>query len=470
MRRRHRIVSLLTALLMLAGCGDAHESYTRMHDAVLSQDERSIFMLVEAGDARLSGSAFSAIWHYEANKLAVWRLARGDGQVSRETVLTLPAGFKAYSGAPTLSEFAPELAAAGTPLPNCIAALTRCAIRRMPAPYLARDLQGDVDRGLKVIDPATGVLLRSGSDGLRVEAWNLKTGEALSAAAAERMRDTTQRVFTAAKALLQEALAKTGELPRERSSTYINSALSAGEEGLMAEYFVDAGGVIGAQLTYANEPPTKLRWSPSVERQADGMPVSFQCEADRPEATNWVAGCKFSARPETIDSELVYLVEKMAQLKADAAKDDRYQRARRGVTFGIRYASKEDAEVWLSCLGLPGTRVGQCDFERGDTECSTSLPLLCLKPDASAQASYPSPTMNERWLAARVAATAPVPGDSLQDHAAAHAQCANAFGDGWRLASFKDHGEGFVAKGELTAQRRVWIDSPDYPSANCWQR
>ena len=143
------------------------------------------------------------------------------------------------------------------------------------------------------------------------------------------------------------------------------------------------------------------------------MPVSLQCEADHPDSASWFPGCVFPAHPETIDPKMFYVLAKTPELKATAAKDALYQSARRGMTFGIRYSSVDHPAVWLSCVGLPASRVGDCDIEHGDAVCSVSQRLLCLSADPKAQPECSTSEVQSRWLAARVAASRPVRGDAL---------------------------------------------------------
>jgi hypothetical protein len=463
-------IFLLLALIGWTGCGSSHQNYTRIHDAAVAPGDREVVILVERGDATLHGNLFSSIWDYRAHDLAIWRLDRVHGKVARDAELKLPADFRAFYGAPTLAQFAPTHAVGGKQLQNCYAALTRCGIRQTPAPYVIRDITGNRDRGLTVIDPQAGVAVRGEGSRLLTESWTLRTPDAVAQAASEAMRASVQRIFDAARRVIAKTISTTGALPTERTETIIETGIAEQHPGLMPEYYVDAGGVIGAQISYANEPPTRLRWTPSDVHGADGMPESFTCEADRAEAAKWFDGCKFSPKPETLDPELIYLMERMADLRSAAAQDPAFQRATRGVTFGIRYSNLEAAEVWLSCLGLPGSRVGQCDIDRGDTACSVSLPLLCLQPDETLQSPYADSAMRERWLAARVAASQPVRGDALDSAAAANARCAAEFGPGWRLASWSDHGEGFIASGKIDAQRRLWINATQTYKSNCWDR
>ena len=189
----------------------------------------------------LSGNAFSATWRYQATELALWRLDRDSGELSRIRRITPPADFRAFYGAATLEQFATNKALDSTTLLDCIAALTQCAIRRAPEAYAIRDLSDGRDRGLKLIDPTAGLVVRKIGDKLSLEPWNLRTSEAIHGAATAAKRESVRRIFEAALRVIHEAVSKTGALPTERTATMIDSASAAGQDGLMPEYFVEAG-------------------------------------------------------------------------------------------------------------------------------------------------------------------------------------------------------------------------------------
>jgi hypothetical protein len=278
---------------------------------------------------------------------------------------------------------------------------------------------------------------------------------------------TAARALLAARATLAESLQKTGSLPVARSATIIDGKVAAGIEGMTPEYAVEPGGLLTARLTYGNDPPLSLRWTPSAARAPDGMPLTFDCATDQADAARWIPGCKYSPRLESLDPELVYLLNSRPQLEASAAADPLYQQARRGITFGVRSASTDKNLSWVSCFGLPGTRVGGCDVQKGDTECSASLPLLCVAPDGSLPRD-PGAELRGNWFAARIAASTPVRAAELPSREHADARCATQFGAGWRLARWSDHGEGFIASGSIKPVSRLWIDAPQNSGASCW--
>lgn len=235
---------------------------------------------------------------------------------------------------------------------------------------------------------------------------------------------------------------------------------------MLAEYVVEPAGLVTARLIYGNDPAMSIRWIPSAEISADGLPATWHCEIDLADGARWIQGCSYRPTLDSLDPELVYLANNAPQLAAAAERDEAYQAARRGVTFGVRASNPDENASWVSCLGLPGTRLGGCDVRKGDTECTASLPLLCLITDGELTRD---PGASEgRWLAARIAASSPIRGTALATRDLADAHCARQFGTGWRVASWSDHGDGFIASGAMKRAERMWIDAPDNPGATCW--
>jgi hypothetical protein len=462
------LLATAVAAFVTACSTGSSEPYARLHDAAPTADGGSIVMLVESGTARLRGSTFSATWDHEVSDLALWRLDRQTGRLVRSRDLPLPPSMRPFYGELRLADQAGVAEAFGEPLRRCAAVLTRCAIQVAPDAYLAEDLRGGSSRGLTLVDPRSGVQVRGEDRGLVAEPWAARTAEAMQAQAVATMRARVQRLYDVARAALATSIAASGGLPRERSPTIIDSGIAQGVEGLTPQYHLEPDGTIVARLAYGDDPPTSLRWTPTGERDATGMPLSFRCEGDRAIVSRWFDGCRFTASPETFDPEITYLLERTPALRAAAAADEAWQKRRRGTTFAVRSSDADAGEVWVACLGKPGSRVGQCDAQHGDTECDVRLPLLCLEPDPQARSSNEDPTIAERWLAARVAASQPVSGESLRTRADADRRCAAEFGAGWRVARWTDRGDGFIARGRVSAERRLWIDSTDVQAANCW--
>lgn len=468
--RWHRFRSRMlgVAVTLVVACGDSTKSYTRLHDAAVSEDGGSIVLLAETGKATLSGNAFSATWDYQPHELELWRLERSNGELRREESIKPPSDFRGFYGSPRLAEIFAQQSLATTSLPNCGAEFTRCAIKRAPEAFLIRDLTDDRDQGLMLIDPIAGKRVRGDHAQLIDEPWTVLDRAAFEATALEMMRTTTSRIFSAASERLRTSIAKSGALPTERSGAYGESAISAEHPGLMTEYEIFPGGEISAAIVYAEELPTRIRWMPSAEVGADGMPREFTCEVDRREATQWFAGCTFYARPQTLDPELVDLMSRIPELKASAATDTAYNSARKGLTFGVRYHNPVAKEVWVSCLGVPGTRRGQCDIDVGDTVCEDPLPILCVRPDSALEAPYDDSALRSHWFGADVATSQPVRGIELVSSADADARCAGEFGLEWRMARWSDHGEDFIARGNIDASSRFWVDATETYDADCW--
>jgi ELWxxDGT repeat protein len=100
------------------------------------------------------------------------------------------------------------------------------------------------------------------------------------------------------------------------------------------------------------------------------------------------------------------------------------------------------------------TRVicNDCDPYQGDTLCSDSRPLLCIKKDSSLDCSAPN-SSDDGWSASTVKLTSfLVRGTQLYSLAEADALCARTFGTGYRMAEHHDGGGGWGwrAKGTIS--------------------
>lgn len=153
-------------------------------------------------------------------------------------------------------------------------------------------------------------------------------------------------------------------------------------------------------------------------------------------------------------------------------------------------------------------RVGcyNCDAYVGDTDCTTELPVLCVKQDGSPRPNYANigtahampVEFYNGWVGGHIATTLPVKGTSLTSSTVADATCAAAFGDGWRMAEHHDGryvagmtqnkfygtsptspspwatvtksgGWGFFAYGNVIPNKKFWARVIDQPSA-CWDK
>lgn len=114
-----------------------------------------------------------------------------------------------------------------------------------------------------------------------------------------------------------------------------------------------------------------------------------------------------------------------------------------------------------------------CDGYKGDTACTTALPILCIKKTG---AGFPLPlppsvdNSNQyyRWSGGIIGTTAAtVPPPTL---AAVNALCAQTFGADWRVAEHHDGwGWHFQAYGGVgDPAKRFWVHINDQPGATCW--
>jgi len=458
-------------MLLLPGCGPARETNTVIHGAWLTKDGASLVLLAETGVDTLSRGSLAAVWNRESDKLTVWRLDRLTGKLQQIAARKPPPNFKPLDG-PALPEqwaLTAELSGsiAQTPLPGCVGALTRCAARRTPEPFVVRDQRAGRDRGQRVIDPSAGVTLQGLGRKVVVQTYALRTPESVDRARGEAFAATAARSLAAARARIAQTLATTGALPTTRSGTITDGSLAGGFEHMIPAYAIEPGGVVTARLEYLSDAPLSLRWTPSAARGPDGLPLSYACEVDQADATGWITGCAYRPRFDNLYPELAYLEKIAPQLAAAAASDAAYQAARRGVTFGVRASNENERLAWVACGGLPGTRVGGCDGQQGDTACTASLPLLCLSRDESLARDVGADLQNH-WLAGRLAASVPIRGADVESRDAADARCATQFGRGWRVARWSDNGEGFIAIGAINPVTRMWIDAPANSAATCW--
>ncbi len=114
----------------------------------------------------------------------------------------------------------------------------------------------------------------------------------------------------------------------------------------------------------------------------------------------------------------------------------------------------------------------QSNPSSGDTQCSTQLPLLCIKMEGIPKPNtLTTPSRYHQWTGGRVEASTPVAAcqfDKLQN---ANDQCEAEFGPEWRVAEFHDgQGHSLWAYGNLNPlPARYWTDIND-KNSNCWGR
>jgi hypothetical protein len=149
--------------------------------------------------------------------------------------------------------------------------------------------------------------------------------------------------------------------------------------------------------------------------------------------------------------------------------------AKRGLTW-IKTDSDSCNQTRVTC--------DYCDPYQGDTLCSESRPLLCIRRDGSSSCGAPEDTY-DGWASGTVALTSfLVRGTDLTSQAAADALCANAFGAGYRMAEHHDGGgwqwraKGSIAPLSTPASthprdspsnqpNRFWVRISNQPG-NCW--
>lgn len=129
----------------------------------------------------------------------------------------------------------------------------------------------------------------------------------------------------------------------------------------------------------------------------------------------------------------------------------------------------------VSCHGTAPTGIGSksCNAYQGDTACSTELPLLCIKKDASAfplPASVDNSNQYQRWASGLIGTTKPMAAPAALS--AANSACVSEFGADWRVAEHHDGwGWGLKAYGNVGTQKpRFWVDINNQPNAICWDR
>ncbi|HET9211735.1 MAG TPA: flagellar hook-length control protein [Thermoanaerobaculia bacterium] len=138
----------------------------------------------------------------------------------------------------------------------------------------------------------------------------------------------------------------------------------------------------------------------------------------------------------------------------------------KGLTWKLLGTNSTTGTVTVGCWS-------GCNAYSGDTSCTTSLPILCIKKSGTGfplpvPASVNNSDIYNQWSGGVVGTTQPtVPPATL---AAANALCANEFGPDWRVAEFHDgwgwHFQAFGGVGNPS--QNFWVDINDQPGATCW--
>jgi Zn-dependent metalloprotease len=109
-----------------------------------------------------------------------------------------------------------------------------------------------------------------------------------------------------------------------------------------------------------------------------------------------------------------------------------------------------------------------CEPYKGDTTCSTKLPILCIKkeglPNPGIETDY-----NHGWTGGYIALTPPIAGSELTGIGDAKLLCEYTLGNDYRMAEFHDGngGWGYYAYGNVDDSNRFWTYINDQ-NANCW--
>jgi hypothetical protein len=187
----------------------------------------------------------------------------------------------------------------------------------------------------------------------------------------------------------------------------------------------------------------------------------------------------FLFKIESSDLAEGFIIEKVADRILQREYPDYYnvvKYGRKGMTWGVLPPSVATYQfVNVDCAGLPGeiTPSGHnCDPYNGDTQCSKSLPILCVNDDV--KDPFPRDHLNinpkgyHGWFGGKIDDSIIVKGSDLTSRKKADYICSSKLGDGWRMASFHDgNGWGFWARGQVKSKTRFWVAINDQP-ANCW--
>lgn len=147
----------------------------------------------------------------------------------------------------------------------------------------------------------------------------------------------------------------------------------------------------------------------------------------------------------------------------------------RTLSKGLTFTSSDSREnqtpgvFTASCDQKPKSQKA-CNPYKGDTLCSTSIPLLCiLDIDAPVPETIGKP---QYWTGGILAFSSPVEGEKFSSVSDANAYCEATFGEYWRVASYHDGGGGALRGYGVSQKRatRFWVDIKDQPEATCWSR
>ena len=138
----------------------------------------------------------------------------------------------------------------------------------------------------------------------------------------------------------------------------------------------------------------------------------------------------------------------------------------KGMTWSLLASNPTYGTIRVGCGNA-------CDPHKGDTPCTTKLPILCIRKGGPGfplpvPASVDNTNRYNRWSGGVVATTAATLPPAKR--AQANALCAETFGEHWRVAEHHDGwGWAFQAYGAVgVPSARFWVDIND-AAGTCWK-
>jgi hypothetical protein len=418
----------LAALLAASGCGPREPSYGAVHNAALSADGKTLLVLVEHGTEITATS--SNPWRGDITtqfpeSMRIHEFDRSSGKAGRVLVHPPPAS---PGGRELLENYPSESGTRAKTLKDCREAYTECAATTTPHPYML---------GRRVVDPEGRRMIEWNGRQLVVTPFEALTATQIRDARGALFRRAAERMRAAA--LVSFAARAASEDPERILTTTAGTAET--DPGLTASYQLMPGRVVFSRFGYAEE-----RFFVVWER--DGA-----CVTDNAEVAALV-GCHASDEGG---------VRRASSGIARARPPDPDRLARSwGVVATRDRPETPSGTVTVACHGMPRETSGRsCSQHDGNTECRTSLPMLCSKADASLPAQSP-------W-ARRLALTTPIKGTELVSLDAADHVCRTQLGDGWRMTEANELGYKYTVTGvgSLPTTSRFWVREGE-GLTNCW--
>lgn len=146
---------------------------------------------------------------------------------------------------------------------------------------------------------------------------------------------------------------------------------------------------------------------------------------------------------------------------------------KKGMTWGLKNPIPESVNgvAHVGCTDVSGQK---CDPYKGDTVCSTKLPILCHNPMKLQKPKHLTEGKWDKWSGGIIGTTQPMAAPNTLSQA--NQACRAEFGKGWRVAEHHDAYPGssgweFSAYGNVgTKSKRFWADIKNQPNGTCWSR